>query len=62
MKLQYNAKRFQFGETECGMFCLYFIIRMLEGDNFKEFCKNKHPPNDPDMIKFRQWIFARKDL
>lgn len=58
MKLEYNAVRFQYGDTECGMYCLYFLIRMLEGDNFKEFCKRA--PTDEDMLALRDWLFAKK--
>ena len=56
MKLQYCARRFQFGNTECGMYCLYFLIRMLEGDNFKQFCRRA--PTDSDMIELRKWLFS----
>lgn len=59
MKLQYNARRFQFGDTECGMYCLYFLIRMLEGDNFRQFCRRA--PRDGDMIELRKWLFAPKN-
>ena len=56
MKLQYNARRFQYGDTECGVYCLYFLIRMLEGDNFRKFCKRA--PRDSDMMELRKWLFA----
>ena len=56
MKLQYNARRFQYGDTECGIYCLYFLIRMLEGDNFRKFCKRA--PRDSDMLELRRWLFA----
>jgi len=56
MKLQYNARRFQYGDTECGIYCLYFLIRMLEGDNFRKFCKRA--PRDSDMMELRRWLFA----
>jgi hypothetical protein len=56
MKLQYNARRFQYGDTECGVYCLYFLIRMLEGDNFRKFCKRA--PRDSDMMELRRWLFA----
>jgi hypothetical protein len=59
MKLHYNARRFQFGETECGMYCLYFIIRMLFGDNFKDFCKNALKDNE--MLELRKWLFSPKN-
>lgn len=59
MKLQYNAKRFQYGDTECGIYCLYFLIRMLEGDNFRKFCRRA--PRDSDMLELRKWLFAPKN-
>jgi hypothetical protein len=58
MKLEYNAVRFQHGDTECGMYCLYFLIRMLEGDNFREFCRRA--PADEDMLALRSWLFSEK--
>jgi hypothetical protein len=59
MKLYYNARRFQYGNSECGMYSLYFLIRMLEGDNFKKFCRST--PTDNDMLLLRNWLFSRKD-
>ena len=59
MKLQYNARRFQYGDTECGMYCLYFLIRMLKGDNFRKFCRT--PPSDADMIQLRKWLYSTKN-
>ena len=59
MKLQYNARRFQYGDTECGVYCLYFLIRMLEGDDFRKFCRRA--PRDGDMLELRRWLFAPKN-
>jgi hypothetical protein len=59
MKLAYNAHRFQYGDTECGVYSLYFLIRMLEGDDFKEFCKRA--PKDKDMLALRKWLFSEAD-
>jgi hypothetical protein len=59
MKLQFNAHRFQYGDTECGMYSLYFLIRMLEGDDFKKFCKRA--PTDADMLALRKWLFSQTD-
>ena len=59
MKLHFNARRFQFGNTECGMYSMYFIIRMLSGDSFKEFCKSA--PRDSEMLELRKWLFSPKD-
>jgi hypothetical protein len=59
MKLQYNARRFQFGTSECGTYCLYFLIRMLDGDSFTDFCKET--PRDKEMFKLRKFIYSRTD-
>lgn len=59
MKLAYNSRRFQYGDTECGMYCLYFLIRMLKGDNFRKFCRRA--PKDADVMALRKWIFAPKN-
>jgi hypothetical protein len=56
MKLGYNARRFQFGGSECGMYSLYFIICMLEGADFKEFVHRAVPDNV--MLKLRKWFFS----
>ena len=59
MRLEFNARRFQYGESECGMYCLYFLIRMLKGDTFKKFCRRA--PRDREMMALRKWLFASKD-
>ena len=56
MKLMYNARRFQHLGSECGMYSMYFIIRMLAGDQFRPFCKRQ--PRDSVMLDFRDWIFS----
>ena len=54
--LNYSSRRLQYKNTECGMYCLYFIIRMLYGDDFKEFSRSK--PSDTDMLRLRSWVFS----
>lgn len=56
MKLMYNARRFQLSDSECGMYSLYFIIRMLAGDKFRPFCRKQ--PRDSVMLDFRDWMFS----
>ena len=56
MKLVYNARRLQFSNTECGMYCMYFIIRMLAGDRFLQITRRK--PKDADMLDLRDWLFS----
>lgn len=57
MPLMYSSRRVQYKNTECGVYCLYFIIRMLMGDEFVDF--TRATPGDSGMLKFvRPWIFA----
>jgi hypothetical protein len=56
MKLMYNARRFQHQGSECGMYSLYFIIRMLSGDVFRPFCRRQ--PRDSIMLDLRDWLFS----
>jgi hypothetical protein len=54
--LKMNARRFQKKESECGMFCIEFIICMLEGESFESFCSRK--PSDNDMLEKRKDVFS----
>jgi hypothetical protein len=56
MKLMYSSRRIQYKNTECGVFCLYFIIRMLYGDEFVDF--TRATPNDQGMLSLRSWMFS----
>lgn len=56
MKLMYNARRFQHLGSECGMYSMYFIIRMLAGDEFRPFCRKQ--PRDSVMLDLRDWLFS----
>lgn len=56
LKLAFNARRFQFQGSECGMYCLYFLISMLEGMAFKQFCQ--HAVADDEMVRLRKWLFS----
>ena len=56
LELEYNARRFQYHNSECGMYSLYFIISMLEGVPFNKFCKRAIP--DGEMLRLRHWIFS----
>lgn len=55
LKLQSNGRRFQYSDSECGMYSLYFIIRMIAGESFKHFCR--HPIRDKWMLEFRNILF-----
>jgi hypothetical protein len=56
MKLFYNGNRFQRQNSECGMYSMYFILRMLAGDDFQSFSRTKPP--DSFMLDLRDWIFS----
>ena len=56
MKLYYGSRRLQFNNTECGVYCIYFIICMLKGDKFLQITRRK--PSDDDMLDLRDWLFS----
>ena len=56
-ELGYNARRFQFGNSECGMFSMYFIICMINGISFSDFCKDS--VNDTFMLQLRDILFSK---
>ena len=54
--LYYNARRLQYKNTECGVYCIFFIIRMLLGDDLKTFARRK--PTDEEMLAKRKELFS----
>jgi hypothetical protein len=54
-RLESNGRRFQYSNTECGMYSMYFLICILYGESFKKFCKK--PVSDSWMLKFRKVLF-----
>jgi hypothetical protein len=52
-----NARRFQYSNTECGMFSIYFIICMIHGISFKDFCKDS--VEDAMMLDLRKILFSK---
>jgi len=55
-QLGFNARRFQYGDSECGMFSLYFLICMIRGISFQDFCKDS--VNDKFMLDLRNILFT----
>lgn len=51
----YNKIRHQFGNSECGMYSLNFILRLLDGDTFEQICNDKTP--DDKINEFRKIYF-----
>ena len=56
MPLMYSSRRIQYKNTECGVYCLYFIIRMLYGDEFVDF--TRATPSDEGMLSLRSCLFS----
>tara|TARA_B100002051_G_C16733265_1_gene639582 strand:- start:1721 stop:2578 length:858 start_codon:yes stop_codon:yes gene_type:complete len=51
----YSDVQHQYGDTECGIYCLHFITEMLKGKNFKRYINRKI--SDKEMEKFRKVFF-----
>jgi len=58
LRLESNGRRFQYSNTECGMYSMYFIIRMIAGESFRKFCK--HPISDKWMLQYRTVLFDKE--
>jgi hypothetical protein len=56
IKLGWNGRRFQYLNTECGMYSMYFLDRMLAGEPFLRFCRRSPP--DSFMLDLRDWMFS----
>lgn len=48
-------KEHQKGDTECGMYCLYFIITLLTKNDYNQFINNRIP--DINMENLREVLF-----
>lgn len=56
MKYEINKVRHQFKNSECGVYCIDFIVNMLKGQTFEEY--TKEIVNDLDMNKKRDIYFS----
>lgn len=54
--LEWNVKQHQFGNSECGMYSIYFIVMLLEGTPFKELCGTHI--SDEKVNTWRQKVFS----
>uniref|UniRef100_A0A6C0BQU9 Ubiquitin-like protease family profile domain-containing protein n=1 Tax=viral metagenome TaxID=1070528 RepID=A0A6C0BQU9_9ZZZZ len=53
-----NKKRFQFKNTECGMFCLYFLIEFLNKRSFESIIQQDI--HDDVVHKYRDILYTPK--
>jgi hypothetical protein len=51
LKLQSNGRRFQYSDTECGMYSMYFLTQMIAGVSFKKFCKTPVPDKEMYLLR-----------
>ena len=56
IQLGWNGRRFQYSDSECGMYSMYFIDRMMAGEPFLKFCRRAPP--DRFMLDMRDWMFS----
>lgn len=56
LELKYNGRRFQFGNSECGMYSMYFLICMINRVPFKTFVRHTVP--DKYMLELRRVLFS----
>lgn len=56
LKIDYNKKQHQYENSECGVYSINFIVRMLRGDSFKQICESKIP--DKQINRCRNVYFG----
>lgn len=56
MKYKVNKIRHQFRNSECGVYCINFIVSMLEGNTFENYTNNI--VKDMDMNEKRELYFS----
>jgi len=54
--IKINTVRHQYKNSECGVYCIYFLISLLDGRTFEDIIKNI--VNDDDMNSKRKKYFA----
>ncbi len=57
---KHNKTRHQFGNSECGMYSMNFILELLEGKDFDDICNNKLP--DKQVNNLRPIFFHNVDF
>ena len=53
----YNDIKHQHKDTECGVYCLHFLVSMLKGQDFKKYIKHKR--SDKQIEKFREFFYIK---
>lgn len=58
MNVDFNRNRHQYKNSECGVYSLFFILKMLEGHKFEDIVNDKIP--DQQMTDLRDKLFRFK--
>ena len=58
MNIDFNRNRHQYKDSECGVYSLFFILKMLEGNKFEDIVSDKIP--DQQMTDLRDKLFRFK--
>jgi len=58
IKIDWNKKQHQHGNTECGVYSIRFLLQMIKGVDFNTFCDNKF--SDSKINKCRRKYFRIK--
>ena len=56
VEIKHNKKRHQFGGSECGVYSINFIVRLLNNESFESITKNKL--TDEEVNKCREVYFG----
>ncbi len=56
MSIQHNTVRHQYKNSECGVYCLFFITELLDGKKFKQLVNS--PMLDEQMNKRRSFFYV----
>ena len=58
MTFKYNTKKYQTDNTECGVYSINFILRLLKGDSYEDIIKTA--PNFKEINSCRNVYFANQ--
>lgn len=56
IRSDYNRIRHQYENSECGVYSVNFILRMLRGDGFDKICKDKVPDREINKCRTQYFI------
>lgn len=60
--IKYNKQRHQQGNSECGVYSLNFIIRLLKGESFDDITKDRLTDSDVNTCRTVYFYNAPKDI